>query len=314
MRAVTIIDKTLAVANRPDLIPSRGELLVGVKAAGVNAADLLQLKGHYAAPAGSPADIPGLEFAGEVISRGEDAQRFEIGARVMGIAGGGGQATQVVVHERMLMPIPEALEWPSAGGFPEAFATAYDALFTQANLLPGDRLLVHGGAGGVGTAAIQLAVSAGASVVATVRSPSLHASVASFGADVVDPSSFELRGPYDVILELVGAPNMAANIDALAPGGRIVVIGVGNGFKCEMNLLKIMNKRANIGGSTLRSRPLEEKAQLCRQVEAHVLPALSGGRLRVPIEMTYSLEDAAEAYERFSRGGKLGKIVLTISG
>jgi NADPH:quinone reductase-like Zn-dependent oxidoreductase len=208
------------------------------------------------------------------------------------------------------MPIPDALDWPAAGGFPEVFTTAHDAVFTQADLAPGERLLVHGGAGGVGTAAIQLGRAAGARVTATVRREELRAEVAALGAEAVAPDDFVERGPYDVVLELVGAPNLAGNLAALAIGGRITVIGVGGGATGELNLLALMGKRARIHGSTLRARPLEEKAATARSVERHVLSLVESGDVRVPVAETFPLERVAEAYDRFTAGGKLGKIVL----
>ena len=185
----------------------------------------------------------------------------------MAIVGGGAQAELAVVHERQLMPVPATLDWPAAGGLPEVFTTAHDALFTQAGLRAGERLLVHGGAGGVGTAAIQLARAVGARVTATVRREELRGAVARLGADVIAPEGFAEHGPFDVILELVGAPNMPENLQALATGGRIVVIGVSAGAKAELNLLALMGKRARIHGSTLRARPLEEKALAARALE-----------------------------------------------
>src|ERR1700759_2340555 len=173
MRAVTIRDQQLSVEDHPDPPPGLGEVLVRVRAAGLNGADMMQLKGGYPAPAGSPPDIPGLELAGEVVGLGPGAERFSVGDRVMGIVGGGGQAELAVVHERVLVPVPERLSWPEAGGVPEVFTTAHDAVFTQAGLLTGERLLVPGAAGGVGTAAIQLGRAAGARVTATVRNPDL---------------------------------------------------------------------------------------------------------------------------------------------
>jgi NADPH2:quinone reductase len=311
MRAATIVDGDLEVRDRPDPEPGAGEVLVRVRAAGLNGADILQRKGGYPAPPGAPADIPGLELAGEVAALGPGATRFGEGDRVMAIVGGGGQASLAVVHERQLMPVPEGLDWPAAGGVPEVFTTAHDALVTQAGLRAGERLLVHGAAGGVGTAAVQLGHAAGAHVTATVRNEELRDGVRSLGADeVVDPDGFEDHGPFDVVLELVGAPNIGANLKALATQGRIVVIGVGAGFKAEVNLLALMGKRATLRASTLRARPLEEKAQTARLMEKHVLPLLATGSLTVPVAATFPLDDVAAAYDRFTAGGKLGKIVL----
>jgi NADPH:quinone reductase len=312
MRAVTIRDGKVLIEAHPDPLPGSEEVLVRVRAAGLNGADMMQRRGLYPAPDGSPQEIPGLELAGEVAALGPGARRFQEGERVMAIVGGGGQAELAVVHERQLMGVPAALGWAAAGGLPEVFTTAHDALFTQAELRPGERLLVHGGAGGVGTAAIQLARVAGAEVSATVRREELRGEIPALGATAIDPEGFSEYGPFDVILELVGAVNLPENLNALAMGGRIAVIGVGAGAKGDLNLLALMGKRARIHGSMLRARPLEDKAIATRRVESEVLPGFESGALRVPIAETFPLERAAEAYERFVAGGKLGKIVLDI--
>jgi NADPH:quinone reductase len=311
VRAVTIQDGKLVVEDRPDPEPGTGELLVRVRAAGLNGADMLQRRGGYPAPPGSPPDIPGLELAGEVAGLGPGARRFEEGDRVMAVVGGGGQAELAVVHERAAMPVPEVLDWPQAGGLPEVFTTAHDAVFGQAGLRAGEHLLVHGGAGGVGTAAVQLGRVAGARVTATVRREELRPRVEELGARAIDPGGFEDEGPFDVILELVGASNLAGNLKALATGGRITIIGVGGtGPKAEINLLAVMQKRARIHGSTLRARPLEEKAAAMRLVEKEVLPNFESGKLAVPVAETFALDQVEDAYARFESGGKLGKIVL----
>src|SRR5881275_2667764 len=185
MRAATIRDGSVVVEEHPDPEPARGEILVRVHGAGLNGADMLQRKGAYPAPPGSPPDIPGLELAGEVVARGPDAERFSEGDRVMAVVGGGGQGELAVVHERAAMPVPDALDWPAAGGFPEVFTTAHDALFTQARLAPGERLLVNGGAGGVGTAGVQLGRAAGARVTATVRNEQARPHVEELGARAI---------------------------------------------------------------------------------------------------------------------------------
>jgi putative PIG3 family NAD(P)H quinone oxidoreductase len=312
MRAVTILgNDRLAVADHPDPEPGTGEVLVRIEAAGLNGADLLQVRGLYPAPPGSPADIPGLEFAGEVVATGRGAQRFAAGDRVMGVVGGGGQAELISVHERLLVPVPGGVDPVEAGGFPEAFTTAHDALFSQAGLRMGERVLIHGAAGGVGAAAVQLAHLAGASVVATVRSEGRRPEVRALGAAIVcAPDDFTSHGPFDVILELVGAPNLAANLTSLAPLGRLVVIGVGAGSRAEIDLHAVMVRRARVMGSTLRSRSLEDKALCARLVEAQVLPALARGALRVPVAARFALDDAAAAYARFAAGDKLGKVIL----
>jgi NADPH2:quinone reductase len=312
MRAVAIRDNEVVIEEFPDPQPGSGEVLVRVRAAGLNGGDMMQRRGLYPAPSGSHPDIPGMELAGEVAELGLGAERFAVGDRVMAIVGGGGQAELAVVHERQLMPVPAALDWPSAGGCPEVFGTAHDALVAQAELHSGERLLVHGGAGGVGTAAIQLGRSLGARVTATVRREELREPVAELGATVTAPEGFAEHGPFDVILELVGAPNLPENLQALAIRGRIAVIGVSAGAKGELNLLALMGKRARIHGSTLRPRPLEEKAIVARRLEQEVLPLFEEGLLRVPVAETFPLADAAGGYERFEAGGKLGKIVLIV--
>jgi len=312
VRAVTIREQEVLTDEFPDPVPGAGEVLVRVRAAGLNGADMMQRRGLYPAPAGSPQEIPGLELAGEVQALGPAAERFNLGDRVMAIVGGGAQAELAVVHERQLMEVPAVLDWPAAGGLPEVFTTAHDALVTQAELTSGERLLVHGGAGGVGTAAIQLGRAMGAGVSATVRNRECHAQVAALGATVLDPDDFVEHGPFDVILELVGAPNLPANLQALASEGRITVIGVSAGAKGELNLLALMAKRARIHGSMLRHRPLEDKALTARRVEHDVLPLFESGVLEVPVAQTFALADAAAAYDAFAAGGKLGKIVLTL--
>jgi NADPH:quinone reductase-like Zn-dependent oxidoreductase len=294
-------------------------VLVAVRAAGLNGADMLQRRGFYPAPPGAPATIPGLELAGTVIELGPGVTRFAVGDRVMAVVAGGGQAERAVVHERAASPVPEGLGWAEAGGFPEVFSTAHDALFTQCELALGERVAVHGAAGGVGIAGVQLAARAGARVVATVRNPDLRGAVAEIGGacgvvDVCAPDDFGSRGPFDVVLELIGAPNLQSDVDALAPGGRIAVIGVGGGAAAELNLLSLMGARARIHGSTLRARPLEAKADVARAVERSVLPLLASGEVRVPVAAEYPMADASAAYEHFAGGGKLGKIVLVTDG
>src|SRR3954468_14911164 len=310
MRAATIRDGEVRTEEHPDPEPGSGEILVRVRAAGLNGADMMQRRGRYPAPPGAPQDIPGLELAGEVVALGPGARRFHDGDRVMAVVGGGGQAELATVHERVAMPVPERLSWREAGGTPEVFLTAHDALFTQAELQPGEHLLVHGGAGGVGTAGIQLARAAGARVTATVRNEAMRDGVAEFGAHVIAPEGFEEHGPFNVILELVGGPNLPGNVKSLATGGRIVVIGISAGAKAELNLGALMGARASVMASTLRARPLEEKALTARAMERNVLPLIESGQVKVPVHETYPLAEAEQAYDAFAAGGKLGKIVL----
>lgn len=311
MQAVTIVDTSLVWQSRPDPDPAADELLVAVRAAGINGADLMQRQGFYPAPPGWPPDIPGMEFAGEVVGAGSATSRFKVGDRVMTIVGGGAQAELLTVPEAFVLPVPDSISWEEAGGFPEVFFTAHDALFAQAGLAAGQRVLISGAAGGVGTAAVQLAHATGAEVVASVRNPDLHDGVKALGADqVVLPDQVKDNGPYDVSLELVGAPGVTEALGAMATGGRIVVIGVGAGATVEVNLLVMMQKRVRITGSTLRARTPVEKAEVARAVEAHVLPLLASGQIKVPVAATYGLAEADAGYERFAAGGKLGKIVL----
>jgi NADPH2:quinone reductase len=312
MQATTIVSGAIQVREHPDPRPGRGQVLVRVRAAGLNRADLLQRDGHYPPPPGVPADIPGMELAGEVVGVGADVRGLSGGERVMGLTGGGAQAELALVDEPLLIPVPDELDWSAAGGVPEAFATAYDAIFTQGALALGERLLVHGAAGGVGIAAVQLGLVAGARVTASVRNPSLRDAVAAFGASVIAPENFSEHGPFDVILELIGAPNVPGDLKALAVGGRVSVIGIGGGAKAELHLGLMLAKRARIYGSTLRARSLAERASVMAALERQVLPLLTAGRLKVPVAAAYPLVQAADAYARFQAGGKLGKIVLTV--
>ncbi len=292
-----------------DPVLGHRQLLVEVHAAGLNGADIAQAKGGYPPPPGAPT-TGGLEMAGEVVATGPGCQRFSMGDRVMAVVQGGGQAELCVVDEPLAMPVPESMDWESAGGFPEVFATAHDALFTQAGVAMGERVCIHGAAGGVGVAAVQLAAAAGAEVTATVRNPDSRGAVAELGAHAVDPVDFVDAGPFDVILELVGAPNWPANLKALATEGRISVIGVGAGSEVSLNLALLMVKRARLFASTLRPRTLEQRAAVARRMERHVLPLVDAGRVRVPIARTFPLIEATAAYEHFALPGKLGKVVL----
>ena len=287
MRAATIVDGRIEVEERPDPVPRDGELLIRVRAAGINGADLGQRAGRYPPPAGA-TDVPGLECAGET----------EDGRRVMALLPGGGQAELAIAHESHVLPVPDAMTWEEAGGFVEVFATAHDALFTQAELAAGERLLVNGAAGGVGVAAVQLGLAAGASVTANARH---HLDeLRALGADTT------VEGEYDVILELVGGDNLTSNLERLALKGRISVIGTGAGSRAEVDFGYLTRKRGRIHGSTLRARSIEEKAQVMAALGAFT----AGHTFRVPVEETFPLEQTQDAYERFRAGGKFGKIVV----
>jgi NADPH:quinone reductase-like Zn-dependent oxidoreductase len=302
VQVAAIKNGRLELEERPDPVPGEGQVLLRIRASGINGADLHQRAGRYPAPPDAPQDVPGLECAGEVVAAGPNAFRFAAGDRVMALLGGGGHAELAVVHERHVLAVPDELDWPQAGGFMEVFCTAHDALFAQAGLQHGERLLVNGAAGGVGVAAVQLGLAAGASVTGTARANADR--VAALGA------ATEPDGEYDVILELVGGDNLATNLQRLATGGRVAVIGTGAGSRAEVNFGLLMQKRARVHGSTLRARPLEEKALVVQRVGRHALPLVAGGRLTVPVERTFPLADAQAAYDVFAAGGKFGKLVL----
>lgn len=292
MKAAAVRDGRLELVDRDEPVPIPGQILVRVRAAGINNADVLQRAGRYPPPPGAPADIPGLECAGET----------DDGRRVFALLAGGGHAEVVAVDARHVLDVPDGVEWPAAAGFMEAFATAHDALFTQAGLQAGERLLVTGATGGVGLAAVQLGVAAGANVTASARHH--HDELRALGAEI------EVEGEYDVILELVGGDNLARNVELLALKGRIAVIGLGAGARAEVDFGLLMRKRGRIHASTLRVRSGDEKAGVVERVGTDVLPLLARGVVHVPVEATFPLERAQEAYDRFAERGKFGKLVL----
>ncbi len=300
------------VEQRPDPVPGDGQLLVAVEAAGLNGADLLQRAGHYPPPPGVAVDVPGLECAGRVVACGPGTRSHRVGDRVMSIVPGGGQAELCLLEDAVAMPVPDGLSAAEAGGFPEVFTTAHDALVTQCGLAAGERLLVTGAAGGVGVAAVQLGRVRGAEVVASARSEELRAALEAFGARAaIEPAQEAAHGPYDVVIELVGAGSFPLHLRSLTTGGRIVFIGVGGtGPTAELDARQLMARRAVVRGSTLRGRSVEEKAEAARALAEEVLGLLASGALSVPVAATYGLEEAEGAYERFAAGGKLGKIVL----
>jgi NADPH:quinone reductase len=304
MRVAAISNGELQVEERANPVPGEGQILIRVRAAGINGADLHQRAGHYPAPPDAPQDVPGLECAGEVAAVGPNAFRFQVGDRVLALLGGGGHAELAIAHERVALPVPETLDWPAAGGFTEVFATAHDALFTQAGLAPGERLLINGAAGGVGVAAVQLGVSLGARVTANARHGQER--LRELGADT------DVAGLYDVILELVGGELLQQDVPLLASGGRLSVIGTGAGARAEVDFGALMRKRGRIHASTLRARPLEEKAAVVQRLERHVLPLVAAGRVGVPVDRTFPLAEAEAAYNAFTAGGKFGKLVLVM--
>lgn len=311
MKAVRINNGELQLEEVEQPVPAGSELLVRVVSAGLNGADLLQARGLYPPPPGYPPDIPGLEFAGTVVAAGPRATRFHLGAAVMGIVGGAGQAEYVLIEESTAIAVPPELPLKLAGGFPETFFTAYDAMFLQAHLRMGENICIHGGAGGVGVAAIQLALACGAVVTTTVRGLQHHERLTQLGAKVIEPSQFSGSGPYDVILELVGASNLPSNLEEIGVEGRISIIGIGAGAKTEIDLRMLMTRRARLMGSTLRARSTAEKTALATRVAASILPLIQAGKVNVIVHQSFPAAKVQEAYASFAQGGKMGKILLT---
>ncbi len=318
MRAVVFTgaggNEVIRLEERPDPVPQGGEVLVAVRYAALNPADVAQRAGRYPAPPGSPADVPGIEVAGTVAASGPTALRFQPGTRVFGLVGGGGLADRVAAHERHLAPVPDRLDDLAAAAVPEAFVTAHDAVLTQAALRPGELLVVNGANGGVGTAAVQIASASGARVLGTVRDAGLRERVAALGAEVVAPAELveaaRARGGADVVLELVGAPNLGPDLEALATTGRIVVVGTGAGADAALSLRLLMARRARVLGTVLRARSLEEKAAAMRAFEREVLPHLASGRVGPLVDHVFPAGQAAEAFARLETPGKLGKVLL----
>jgi NADPH:quinone reductase len=305
--------------------PTADRVRVRVRAAGLNRADILQRRGHYPPPPGYPTNIPGLEFAGEVESIGEAVRAWAIGDRVFGITAGGAQGEFVVVPESNLALIPAELDWVQAGAMPEVFITAHDALFTQAGLHLGERVLIHAAASGVGTAAIEIAHAAGATVYGTSRSADklkrlqelnlgLAQSVTVGGqpANFVEAVQKWTNGAgVDVVLDLVGGNYFAPNLEALASCGRLICVGTTAGAKTEIDLGLLLRKRTTIIGTSLRGRWIEEKAEATRLFASSVLPLVSRGEIRPIIDRVYPANEIRDAHARMESNASFGKIVLT---
>jgi NADPH2:quinone reductase len=308
---------TLAVRE-----PGPGEVRVAIAAAGLNRADVLQRRGFYPAPKGAPAHVPGLEYAGTVESLGEGVTATAIGARVMGIVAGGGMASHVVVHERELVRVPDALSIEDAAAIPEVFMTAYDALFPQGGLALGQTVLLHAIGSGIGTAALQLVRATGARALGTSRTEDKLARCCALGLDAQDgflvhDKRFAARvlertagRGADVILDTVGAAYLAENLQALAPLGRMVVIGLLGGATAELPLGALLAKRAVLRGSVLRSRSLEEKAELAQSFTRAVIPLFERGAVKPIVDCVLPMSEVAEAHRRLERDQTFGKIVL----
>lgn len=301
--------------------PARGEVLVQVRAAGVNRADLLQRRGLYPPPPGFREDVPGMELAGEVTEIGEGVFAWKPGDRVMAIAAAEAQAEYAVVHERMLVRIPERISFVEAGALMESCVTSHDAMFTQGGLRPGWPLLVHAVGSGVSTIAVQLAKAAGATVIGTSRTAEKLERVRALGVEhgilvATDDSKFaaEVRkvAPAGVplVLDFVGAPYLAENLAALASQGRIVTIGTMGGAKAPLDLSLLMRVRASIVGTVLRPRPLEEKIAATRAFAKDGLALLADGRVKAVVDAVIPMAEARAAHERMERNDSFGKLVL----
>jgi NADPH:quinone reductase-like Zn-dependent oxidoreductase len=299
--------EVMSYEERPDPEPGAGEVLVAATHGGLNPADLMQRAGQYPAPPGSPADVPGLEVAGRVIACGPRTSAWQEGDRVFGVVGGGGLADRVVVHERHLTPVPENLDGAAAAAVPEAFITAHDAVFTRAGLAMGETLLVNGANGGVGTAAVQLGLAAGARVLAGVRSEQSAARMRELGAEPVAPGD---ASGADVVLELIGAPNLPADLEAIGPRGRVIVVGTGAGADASISLRSLMGKRASLMGTVLRYRPHEQKAAAVQAFGHSAVPLLASGAVRPIVDRVFPAGEAAAAFDRLAGRGKFGKILL----
>ena len=297
--------EVVSVTERPDPEPGSHEVVVRSTHAGLNPADLAQRAGRYPAPTGSPQDIPGLEVSGTVAACGAAVTAWKPGDRVFGIVGGGGLADTVVAHERHLARVPDSLDDRAAAAVPEAFITAHDAVFTRAGLLMGETLLVNGATGGVGTAGVQLGAAVGARVLANARAH--HDALAELGAE---PTALEDASGVDVVLELVGAQNLAGSLDALAPLGRVIVVGTGAGAETDISLRVLMGKRASVMGTVLRARPLEQKAAAVQAFAHQVVPLLESGRVRPLVDRVFPAADAVAAFDHLAAPGKLGKVLL----
>jgi NADPH:quinone reductase-like Zn-dependent oxidoreductase len=306
----------MAVEERPDPAPGRFDVLVAPPFAGVNPADVLQREGRHPVPSGYPADIPGLEVAGTVVAVGDGVSAFGPGDRVFGLVGGGGQAQLVLAEERHLLPIPETLDERTAAAVPQSFLTAFDALVNQGDVRAGDVVLVNGASGGVGSAAVQIASAMRARVVGGVRTEAVRARIAELGADALAPDDAFERvaslGGADVIVELVGGPHMARNMEALARGGRLVLVAGKPGEEAAIVLRDLMSRRASLIGTTLRTRPAEEKAALVQEFGRRVVPLLADGTLTAPVGEVFPLERAADAYDHVRTPGRFGKTLLDL--
>jgi NADPH2:quinone reductase len=320
MKAVEIsapgAPEVLKPAERPVPQPQKNEVLIRVAAAGVNGPDIMQRKGLYPAPPGA-SDLPGLEVSGEVVAVGENAKRWVIGDKVTALTNGGGYAQYCVADAQQCLPIPKGVGIEDAAGLAETFFTVWSNVFVGAGLKSGETFLVHGGAGGIGTTAIQLAKAFGAKVIAT-DSPEARCQICrDLGADrVIDYKQEDFvevvreAGGANVILDIVGGPNVERNFKAASHDARIIQLAFALGSKVEVNLMPVMLKRLTYTGSTLRTRPPAFKARIASELEAQVWPHIEAGRIRIVTGRTFPLTEAAQAHAMMESAGHTGKILL----
>jgi len=324
MRAVVITrpggPEVLEVQEVETPEPIGDYVRVCVRASGVNRADLLQRAGAYPAPAGSPSNIPGLEFAGEVDAVGPLVRMWKPGQRVMGLVGGGGQAQYILVHEGLLVEIPENLDFVQAAGVPEVFMTAHDGLFTQAGLQMGERVLIPAAGSGVGTAAIQLAHATGATTFGTSRTPGKLERARQLGLDfglssqnfAVEVNRLTNNGGVHVVIDFIGAPYLEQNLEALTTWGHIVFLSTMGGVQANVNLGMLMSKRISMRGCTLRTRTLEEKLAVTHRFATSVLPLLAKGKVKPVIEQVYSMEEVGKAHVEMGENKNFGKLIVRV--
>jgi putative PIG3 family NAD(P)H quinone oxidoreductase len=327
MKAIVITrpggPEVLALSEVDVPAPGRGEVRVRVRATAVNRADLLQRMGLYPAPPDVPADIPGLEFAGEVEALGEGASELAVGDRVFGLTGGGGYAEALVTHARALTRIPERLSFVEAAAVPEAFITAWDAMVTQARLSAGETVLVHAVGSGVGTAAVQIARAIGARSIGTARQSEKLDRARALGLEagvVVEQGRFAEAvkkasggAGVDVVLELVGGSYVAEDLACVAPKGRIMVVGLLAGPKVELDLARVLRGRIELRGTVLRARPLEEKIEATLAFGRHLAPLFAAGTLRPIVDRRFPLAEAAQAHAYVASNQGFGKVVLEVA-
>jgi NADPH:quinone reductase len=315
MRAAVIRDGQLEVAERPTPTPVGTEVLVRVAGAGVNRADLLQVAGMHPAPPGWPADIPGLDFAGTVTAAGEQVHSLSVGDRVFGILGGGGHATELITTEGLCVRVPESVDLVAAGGIPEVFMTAHDAMVTQSGLKSGERVLIHAVGSGVGTAAVQIARALGASTVGTARSADKLDRAIALGLDdavLAGDEMAERIGEVDVVLDLVGGNYLRVDVAVCRPQGRIVLVGLLAGASVDLDLGIMLRKRISLTGTVLRARPGWQKAQATAAFAREVLPLFEKGMLKTVVDRVMPLDEVAEAYGLLAANKTFGKVILSM--